>query len=313
MHPKRHQEVLLATPYPVVTRLIASASVVWNGFELFSTHRVMVPKSTASPSAARRAPADRRACPTYITPARSLAASDARRELIAARRAPGEGLDASRERRQGRTPAPGASRTRSEHDFSVASATSYILRSHGDAHRYVEPRARRPNKRRSGSAGRDAPRCRRRYRRPHRAAELVQDRSRRGRLTGLPHGAARAGVVGGDRGPNGRTDRPRQAVRRSRVGARAQLDGRTARIYGSVLPWLAVRSQEPSLVRNGETFADVFTRVLEAQKADILRLRSEADLVVWAGDFNQSFEGRFADAPRSAEARSTSVSPSSSS
>lgn len=75
------------------------------------------------------------------------------------------------------------------------------------------------------------------------------------------------------------------------VAARAFVEGRTVVIYGAVLPWLSVRSHAPDLVRGEEDFHAVFTRVLEGQRADLERLRMTSDLVVWAGDFNQSLEG----------------------
>lgn len=78
---------------------------------------------------------------------------------------------------------------------------------------------------------------------------------------------------------------------RMAVAARALVEGRTVVIYGAVLPWLSVRSHAPDLVRAEEDFNAVFTRVLEEQKSDLERLRITADLVVWAGDFNQSLRG----------------------
>ena len=75
------------------------------------------------------------------------------------------------------------------------------------------------------------------------------------------------------------------------VAARAVIGPRTIVIYGSVLPWLSVRSHAPDLVRDGEDYTATFARVLEAQKADLLRLKDEGDVLVWAGDFNQSLVG----------------------
>ena len=62
-------------------------------------------------------------------------------------------------------------------------------------------------------------------------------------------------------------------------------------IYGTVLPWLAVCRHAPYLVRPGEGYADVFARILDAQRRDLARLGSQADILVWAGDFNQSLDG----------------------
>lgn len=52
------------------------------------------------------------------------------------------------------------------------------------------------------------------------------------------------------------------------VVARITSAGPPLVVYGSVLPWLAIRSHASELVRDGEEFIDVFERVLAAQKAD---------------------------------------------
>ena len=78
---------------------------------------------------------------------------------------------------------------------------------------------------------------------------------------------------------------------RMSVAARVAFGSRSLIIYGAVLPWIAVRSHAPELVREGEMFADVFARVLEEQKADIQKLGTGDEIVIWAGDFNQSVEG----------------------
>lgn len=76
------------------------------------------------------------------------------------------------------------------------------------------------------------------------------------------------------------------------VAARANVGGRTVIVYGAVLPWRAVTSHAPYLVRDGENSLAVFKRVLSEQAADIARLRSSyGDPVIWAGDFNQSVTG----------------------
>ncbi len=75
------------------------------------------------------------------------------------------------------------------------------------------------------------------------------------------------------------------------VAARVALGGRSTIVYGAVLPWLSVRSHVPDLVQHGEEYGDVFARVLDAQRADLLKLRANGDPVVWAGDFNQSVAG----------------------
>jgi endonuclease/exonuclease/phosphatase family metal-dependent hydrolase len=75
------------------------------------------------------------------------------------------------------------------------------------------------------------------------------------------------------------------------VAARVATAGRNLVVYGGVLPWLAIRSHAPELVLEGETFADVFDRILSAQNDDLLSLRAAGTLIVWAGDFNQSLRG----------------------
>jgi endonuclease/exonuclease/phosphatase family metal-dependent hydrolase len=51
------------------------------------------------------------------------------------------------------------------------------------------------------------------------------------------------------------------------------------------------RSHAPEIVRDGEEFSGVFSRVLESQRADLSKLRANGEPVVWAGDFNQSVAG----------------------
>ena len=77
------------------------------------------------------------------------------------------------------------------------------------------------------------------------------------------------------------------------VAARARIDGRSVVVYGSVLPWAFAANNAPELVRARESAFDTFLRVLREQVADIaeLRRRWPADLVVWAGDFNQTLSG----------------------
>lgn len=80
---------------------------------------------------------------------------------------------------------------------------------------------------------------------------------------------------------------------RMAVAARAKVDGRQVIIYGTVLPWNAIRRHAPELVQAGESASDAFSRVLREQVADILELRRRhrPDLILWAGDFNQSVRG----------------------
>ncbi len=78
---------------------------------------------------------------------------------------------------------------------------------------------------------------------------------------------------------------------RMAVAARVAIRGRRIVVYGAVLPWLSVRSHAPKMVQAGEVFSDVFERVLDAQKADVSKLGTQGEPVVWAGDFNQSVAG----------------------
>jgi hypothetical protein len=75
--------------------------------------------------------------------------------------------------------------------------------------------------------------------------------------------------------------------------ARARLNGRDVVVYGSVLPWGSIRSHAPELVRDGESALDAFVRIVHEQVADIreLRRRFEQDVIIWAGDFNQTVSG----------------------
>jgi len=65
-------------------------------------------------------------------------------------------------------------------------------------------------------------------------------------------------------------------------------------VYGSVLPWLAAPRQAAELLATpSETYAEMFKRVLREQVADVraLQLRFPGELLVWAGDFNQTLAG----------------------
>lgn len=64
-------------------------------------------------------------------------------------------------------------------------------------------------------------------------------------------------------------------------------------VYGSVLPWRSVARQAPEMVLPGEGYADAFVRMVAEQCADVRALLQQfpLDLVVWAGDFNQSLDG----------------------
>jgi hypothetical protein len=77
------------------------------------------------------------------------------------------------------------------------------------------------------------------------------------------------------------------------AAARTSVAGRHVLVYGSVLPWNSVRSHAPYVCRIGESSYDTFLRVLCEQVADIsaLRRNHDHDLIIWAGDFNQSLAG----------------------
>lgn len=77
------------------------------------------------------------------------------------------------------------------------------------------------------------------------------------------------------------------------VAARATVGGAAVIVYGAVLPWLAVAKHAPDVVRPGEDSMAAFVRVLAEQVEDI-RLRQRMhpnEMVVWAGDFNQTLAG----------------------
>jgi endonuclease/exonuclease/phosphatase family metal-dependent hydrolase len=78
---------------------------------------------------------------------------------------------------------------------------------------------------------------------------------------------------------------------RMAAAARATVGGQSLVVYGAGLPWRGIRGAAPDLLRDGETFASVFTRVLAEQVADIRMLLDDGERVVWAGDFNQSISG----------------------
>ena len=80
---------------------------------------------------------------------------------------------------------------------------------------------------------------------------------------------------------------------RMAAAARATVDGRQVIIYGAVLPWKSIRSHAPELVHVGESASAAFSRVLREQVADIERLRRryKPDVIIWAGDFNQTVSG----------------------
>jgi hypothetical protein len=80
---------------------------------------------------------------------------------------------------------------------------------------------------------------------------------------------------------------------RMATAARLGANERAVVVYGSVLPWAAIASHAPELVRPGESSLDVFLRVLREQASDLLTLRNAYpdDLLVWAGDFNQTVAG----------------------
>lgn len=77
------------------------------------------------------------------------------------------------------------------------------------------------------------------------------------------------------------------------AAAKTSVAGRHVLVYGSVLPWNSVRSRAPYVCRIGESSYDTFLRVLCEQVADVsaLRRNHDHDLIIWAGDFNQSLAG----------------------
>jgi len=89
------------------------------------------------------------------------------------------------------------------------------------------------------------------------------------------------------------------------VAAQAVVGDTPVIIYAAVLPWLAVTSHAPDVVRAGEDSMAAFTRVLGEQIRDVTEFQQRfGELVVWAGDFNQTQVrfGGLGDTSRSARA-----------
>jgi hypothetical protein len=83
-----------------------------------------------------------------------------------------------------------------------------------------------------------------------------------------------------------------RGTRALRVAARATVRDTPVIIYAAVLPWLAVTSHAPDIVRTGEDSMAAFARVLGEQLRDVMELQQRiGELVVWAGDFNQTLAG----------------------
>ena len=79
---------------------------------------------------------------------------------------------------------------------------------------------------------------------------------------------------------------------RMAVAVRATVGAKSVIIYAAVLPWLAVTSHAPDVVRAGEDSMAAFTRVLGEQIRDVTELQQRfGELVVWVGDFNQTLAG----------------------
>jgi len=79
---------------------------------------------------------------------------------------------------------------------------------------------------------------------------------------------------------------------RMAVAARATVGDKRIIVYCAVLPWLSVTSHAPDVVRPGEDSLGAFRRVLAEQLRDVTELRERfGELVVWAGDFNQTVVG----------------------
>jgi endonuclease/exonuclease/phosphatase family metal-dependent hydrolase len=80
---------------------------------------------------------------------------------------------------------------------------------------------------------------------------------------------------------------------RMAVAATTLVSGVPVLVYGSVLPWGFVCRDAPELVHEAETALGAFLRVLQEQREDIeeLRRRYPSQVVIWAGDFNQTISG----------------------
>ena len=80
---------------------------------------------------------------------------------------------------------------------------------------------------------------------------------------------------------------------RMAVAASTRIDGIEVVVYGSVLPWNAAPTQAPMHALAGESSEKMFARTLAEQEADVRALQSAFPpaLIIWAGNFNQSFTG----------------------
>lgn len=80
---------------------------------------------------------------------------------------------------------------------------------------------------------------------------------------------------------------------RMAVAARARVGGEAVVVYGAVLPWLAVAKHAPDVVRSGEDSEATFLRALDEQVEDVrlLQRMHPGEMVIWAGDFNQTLAG----------------------
>lgn len=77
------------------------------------------------------------------------------------------------------------------------------------------------------------------------------------------------------------------------VGARSPKSDPPVTVLGSVLPWLAAPRQASKLALDGEDSFAMFRRFVAAQAAVVHQYQRtlREDLIVWAGDFNQTLTG----------------------
>ena len=79
------------------------------------------------------------------------------------------------------------------------------------------------------------------------------------------------------------------------VAARTVIDGQSVIVYGSVLPWNSAQHHAPDVYGDEKRpFMEIFEKALKEQVGDMeeLRRRYPQEVLIWAGDFNHTLEGR---------------------
>jgi hypothetical protein len=79
------------------------------------------------------------------------------------------------------------------------------------------------------------------------------------------------------------------------ASCRFEVEGTSATVYGSILPWLSAQSHAPDVYgKRMLSFIELFERALYEQVVDMNTLRSmcPSDCLIWTGDFNHTLVGR---------------------